>query len=383
MTENRLTEDDLRLLADSARDYAEGATALARVRDLRGTAPGYEADALSRFAALGWTAVAVPERCGGAELPVAAAGAVLRALGTRLAAEPLTDLALVPASLLSRLPQGAPTDALLSDIAQGTAQRALAWSESHAPDPALAWHTRATRNASGFTLQGTKRFVPHARDGWLVTATTPDGLAVLRVDADADGLQREVDFRVDGVASDTLVFDGTPATLLACGDTVPTALAGALDDGALLACAEMLGVMATALDTTLDYIKTRTQFGQTVASFQAVQHRMVDLHILHQMAISSYEAGVQTAMGNADALERAMAVSQAKARCSDAVLRIAQDAVQYHGAIGFTDECDIGLYLKRALVLAPAYGNATFHRARFRRLLQAQTTAHEHVPEAA
>lgn len=367
MTEQSITDDELRILADSARDYAAGSSALAQLRALRGSDPGYEADALARMAAMGWTGITVPQRCGGLGLGLQAAGAVLQALGAKLAAEPLIDLALLPAALLSRLPAGPAIDDLLAAVGRGERASALAWSESHRPDPALAWGVRAEPVASGHLLHGRKRFVAAAPGGWLVSASTPQGPALLHVSVDAPGVVRNTSARVDGVASSTLEFAGAPARLLAAGDGVAPALEDALDDAALLSCAEMLGIMETALQTTLHYIRTRVQFGQPVASFQAVQHRMVDLHILQQVAISACAAGLRVADSvHASRSERALAVNQAKARCSDAVLRITQDAVQYHGAIGFTDECDVGLYLKRALVLAPAFGNAVFHRARFR-----------------
>jgi len=127
----------------------------------------------------------------------------------------------------------------------------------------------------------------------------------------------------------------------------------------------LLGVMSRALELTLTYVGQREQFGRAIGSFQAIQHRLVDLFIQQELSRNTLARAVAVFDTTHDPARRAAAVSAAKARASDAALLITRQAIQLHGGIGFTDECDIGLYMKRALVLAAWLGNAGVHRARF------------------
>jgi alkylation response protein AidB-like acyl-CoA dehydrogenase len=119
---------------------------------------------------------------------------------------------------------------------------------------------------------------------------------------------------------------------------------------------------------TIDYLKTRVQFGKAIGSFQALQHRAVDLHIHKELSLAVLEDAVTQLDREPDAPLRALIASRVKARCSDAALKITRETIQLHGGIGFTDEHDIGLYLKRALTLAAWLGNASAHRRRYAEL---------------
>jgi alkylation response protein AidB-like acyl-CoA dehydrogenase len=146
------------------------------------------------------------------------------------------------------------------------------------------------------------------------------------------------------------------------------ALEAARDAATLVASAELLGVMKRALDMSLDFMRTRVQFGKPIGSFQALQHRAVDLYVQQQLASAVLEDTLRRFGKARDATARAVLASRLKARCSDAALRIVRETIQIHGAIGFTDEYDAGLYLKRALVLSAWLGNAALHRRRYARL---------------
>jgi alkylation response protein AidB-like acyl-CoA dehydrogenase len=123
--------------------------------------------------------------------------------------------------------------------------------------------------------------------------------------------------------------------------------------------------MSRALEMSVDYMKTRVQFGKPIGSFQALQHRAVDLYIQQQLASAALEDSLRALDTEPEPRRRAAIVSRLKARCSDAGVRITREAIQIHGAIGFTDEYDAGLYLKRAMVLAAWLGNGTQHRRRY------------------
>ena len=126
--------------------------------------------------------------------------------------------------------------------------------------------------------------------------------------------------------------------------------------------------MERALEMSLDYLRTRVQFGKPIGSFQALQHRAVDLYIQQELSSAVLDEALAFLDSGPDARARAAAASRVKARCSDAALRITREAIQLHGAIGFTDEYDAGLYLKRALTLAAWLGGAAWHRRRYARL---------------
>jgi alkylation response protein AidB-like acyl-CoA dehydrogenase len=126
--------------------------------------------------------------------------------------------------------------------------------------------------------------------------------------------------------------------------------------------------MKRANEMSLDYMKTRVQFGKAIGSFQALQHRAVDLYIQQELA----DAVLRDVIGQLDDapadIARALAASRAKSRCADAALAITRAAIQFHGAIGFTEDCDVGLYVKRAMTVSAWLGNARTHRARYARL---------------
>ena len=188
------------------------------------------------------------------------------------------------------------------------------------------------------------------------------------VEQGAPGIALELEVLADGRQFGTLKLDDVVVPrerVVATGDIARNALERALDHATAIASAELYGVMSRALDMSVDYMKTRTQFGRPIGSFQALQHRAVDLYIQRELASAVLEQGLRELDRAPPSHVRAATASRMKARCSDAALRITREAIQIHGAIGFTDEYDAGLYLKRALVLAAWLGNGATHRRRY------------------
>ncbi|HET7160460.1 MAG TPA: acyl-CoA dehydrogenase, partial [Burkholderiales bacterium] len=233
--------------------------------------------------------------------------------------------------------------------------------------------TQAGTSESGIVLNGVKRFVSPATsvDGYIVSARDGGEHALFWVPASSAGLTLTIVPRADGTHSGALSLidvQTDAAHRIGCGEQACLALAMAVDEAIVMTSAELFGVMDAALAITLDYMKTRVQFGKPIGSFQALQHRAVDLYIQKELALGAVDDAVRGLDRGVDAKRRSLLASRAKSRCADAALMITRDAIKLHGAIGFADECDIGLYLQRALVLSAWLGNGATHRRRYSRL---------------
>ncbi len=194
---------------------------------------------------------------------------------------------------------------------------------------------------------------------------------------DANGLvvrlvqKSEVTFHLealqDGGLATTIEAPDDSGRLLT-GDVGP-AFAKAFDEAALATSAYLLGVSERAFEMTLDYLKVRRQFDQSLAAFQALQHRMVDMKIQLTLCRASVEGAAAALDAGVDSTARALAVSRAKSRAADTAMLVAREAIQLHGAIGYTDEYDVGLFVRKAMVVANQYGTAAAHRSRYAALV--------------
>ncbi|WP_373797840.1 acyl-CoA dehydrogenase, partial [Achromobacter insuavis] len=221
-----------------------------------------------------------------------------------------------------------------------------------------------------YVLNGEKRHVlPGAGvDGWLVTADGERGTALFFVAAGTPGVTAQVHARADGGAACHLAIESAvvPADALLARDGVLDAVDEALDLGRLMQSAELAGVARQALADSVAYLNTRQQFGRPLASFQALQHRLVDAAMQVELASNSLlDALDALAARPGDATLRKTVASRAKARAARAGLEAARLAIQLHGAIGYTEECDVSLYFRSALHLAAWLGNAAAHRQRY------------------
>jgi alkylation response protein AidB-like acyl-CoA dehydrogenase len=232
----------------------------------------------------------------------------------------------------------------------------------------------AARAGKGLTLKGRKRFIGSAgiADGFLVSAKSPDGTVLAYVPAKSRGVAVDVTETVDGCGSGALTLDGVEVPeghVVAGANRGPEAIARTAEAAVLGVSAELLGIMEAANTIALDYIKTRVQFGRPIGAFQVLQHKAVNQYVEVELTRSLLYQAVQTI----DAGNGAPAFfSAVKARSSQSALEVTKGAIQLHGAIGFTDEHDIGLYFKRAMALASLWGTAAQHRARFAALADAE-----------
>ena len=354
------------MLRDMAREWTKNespVSAFRKVRDAGGDR-GYDAAAYKSMADMGWAGVIIPEEFGGSEFGWLSLGLVIEETGKTLTASPLAATSLAASALVS-----GGSDAIkaewLPKLASGEAVGAIAIDEGARHDPA-AIATTATQSADGWILNGGKSFVHEAHGASLlvVAAKTDDGIALFAVRADASGVtlstRKLTDARSHANIALTNVAVSADAKL---GDANVYDLV--LDRARVIASAEMLGMAEHSFQVTLDYLKQRVQFGEIIARFQALQHRMADLFTKIELMRSAVEGALAALDSGSDVSALA---SVAKATANDVLHLVSREVIQLHGGIGMTDEYDIGFYIKRARVLENAWGSSSFHRNRFAQL---------------
>ena len=357
------------MLSNSVTDFARNMD-VARARKLRDTKMECDRALWKQMAEMGWLGVLVPEEYGGMGLKLADMAIVAQGLARVLVPEPLTATAVMAARVLSDSRNEVLKDKLLSGLVAGDILPAVAWQEEAGSLDAANIKAEATPFEGGYRVNGSKRFVigaTHA-DGYIVSANAKDGMQLLWIPKDSAGVKVDFDMLADGRQSATINFKDVAVTkdhVINSGAAAAKSLARAIDHTAVIASAELTGIMGRSLELTLEYLKTRVQFGKAIGSFQALQHRAVDLYIQQELSGAVLNDVLTALDEEPDDKTRSAAASRAKARCTDAALLITRQSIQMHGAIGFTEDCDVGLYVKRAMTLAAWLGNGNAHRRRY------------------
>ncbi|PUA19549.1 acyl-CoA dehydrogenase family protein [Glaciimonas sp. PCH181] len=346
-TDQSEREQNVRLVRDSADGLLKGRGGISRMRSQRFTAQGFDRAIWSEICEMGWLGMRLPEEIGGSGMGMLESVQVALAAGTHLVPEPLIS--------------GMCTSALLDEVAleqylSGAKIFVPAWQEAtNSLDPVGG----DTQYSEG-TVTGRKRFVWQGSevDGFVVS--TPQGCML--VEAKDEGVSIHSTPTQDGGHWADIELNRAVARPL------PGNMSSSIEEAALLEASYLLGSAQAALSMTLEFMNSRKQFDKPIGSFQALQHRAADLKIF--LALS--EASVENAARAFDAQEplavRQAAVSRAKARCSDTALLVTRQAVQLHGAIGYTDEYDVGLFLRSAMCHSVMAGSSAVHRARFGQL---------------
>jgi alkylation response protein AidB-like acyl-CoA dehydrogenase len=275
-------------------------------------------------------------------------------------------------SSLTACPAGAERDRLIADIAAGRILATTAWQPATGATSTASTPVEAYRHDNHYHLSGDCYFVAVPQAEFILAAAKLDGVTELFAIRRGPGTALGLNWLADGSQAAKVHFetDIPLAARLSAGVDMSSALDDAVDAATLSTSAEILGVMERSLTLTRDYISTRRQFGRAIGTFQTLQHQLVDMWIQVQLtraaltgALSRFRASDTTRP------DRASAASSAKARASQAALFVAERAIQLHGAIGMTDEYELGVYVNRALVLASQFGNATAHRRRYSELV--------------
>jgi alkylation response protein AidB-like acyl-CoA dehydrogenase len=317
---------------------------------------------------LGLLGAALPEALGGMEAGAVAHGLLMEGFGRHLMAQPYVSSLVMASALLDRSDDAQAQ--WLSDAAGARAIIVPALADGPADHDLDAAATRAAVGPDGVLLNGSKVLVRDAplADCFIVLARyegVDDEVPVLlMVPADAPGITRE-DFRtIDGATGSHLGFASVrlaPDSVLASGNEARARAETAVDAAIVAVCAEALGVMQAMLAQTIEYARQRKQFGKPIASFQVLQHRMVDMSV----AIEQAESITRVARGKLAAADRSEVVSAAMALVAKSCRKVAQDAVQIHGAIGIADETPISRYFRRALAIETQFGGREHHLSRY------------------
>jgi alkylation response protein AidB-like acyl-CoA dehydrogenase len=362
--------DEQQQLADSLRKYLAQNYGFEQRKAILQSAGGSSAQAWAAFAEMGLTAIALPEADGGFGGGAVELMPVMEACGAALVVEPLLDHVALGARLAARAGSDAQRAALLPGAIDGSGMLALAYLEPGQRYELVPQTTTARAEGGGWVLDGAKGVVVGAplAARLLVSAHTGDGVSLFVVDPRAAGVTLNPYRTVDGQRAADLRFAGVrlgaDALLGAAGEALPL-LDEAVDFATALQCADAVGAMQFANETTLEYLKTRKQFGVPIASFQVLQHRMVEMFIQTEQARSMAILAASKVDAGLPAAQRQRAVSGAKIRIADAARHVSQEAVQLHGGMGMTEELKISHTFRRLTTIGQRFGDVDHHLQRY------------------
>ncbi len=361
------------LLAAAVKKFLREHSPMGEVRRAAKSAQGFTDAVWQKLAELGWVGLLVPESEGGSGLSFVDAALLFEEIGRGLLPSPLLPTLLASAALVEHGSTAQKTRYLPS-LARGELVAAPALLERAQRLDADGVQARALVDGQDHVLSGEKAFVPDAGSAalFVVAARAERGVGLFLVERAQQGVQAQSFPLIDTTKRmGTLVLNSVrvaPEAVLGAPEAGAAALSRLLDQGALLTAAEMIGAAQAALDMTVEYAKTRRQFGERIGKFQGVKHPLAEDHVELETARSLVYYAAWKLSAEPD--QAARSVSMAKAYATDAFTRIALDAIQLHGAIGYTAEYDAQLYYKRAKWARPQFGDADHHYDRIAALAE-------------
>lgn len=373
--------DEQKLLKDSVDRFVERAYEFEARNKLLESDEGFSRDHWGTFAELGWLGVPFSEEQGGFGGGMAEAAVIMNGLGKGLVLEPFLPTVVLGGGLLARAGAGEDIERLV----EGHLQLAFGFAEPRSRYNLAHVETSAEAAGDGFVLSGHKAVVFNApaADKIVVSARTAggvreaEGITLFVVDGSADGVTVRGYPTVDGLRAGEVMLDnvkvGADAILGEADNALPL-IEQVIDRGIAAVCAEAAGIMEHMVWSTRDYLKTREQFGVPLSKFQVLQHRMADMFMDAEEALSmAYMAALRA--DDPDPVVRAHGVSAAKAFIGQAGRRVGQEAIQMHGGMGVTQEMPISHYFKRLTMIDTMFGNADFHLARVSDLMETPAAA--------
>lgn len=335
---------------------------------------GYSQATYERFAEFGWTAVPFTEEDGGFGGGPVELMLLMEQFGRGLVIEPYLASIVMAGGALRHSGSAEQKAQWLPGLIDGSITGALACQEPHGRFNLARVATRAQRHDGAWQLSGHKAVVLNARDASVIIVpartageiTDRDGISLFALKQGTKGVSLRSYPTVDGLQAADVMLDGVHIGADAMIGKEGHGLAileRAIDDATLAVCAEAVGIMAVLVDKTVEYSKSRKQFGLPIGAFQALQHRMVEMFMEHEQTRSLlYMAAMKLAAGAEDAGQGLHAL---KYQVGRAGRRIGQEAVQIHGGMGVTDELDVAHYFKRLTTIELSFGNADDHLGRY------------------
>ena len=361
---NLAFSDEQEELRRSVRRFLADKSPESEVRRLMATEQGYDPDVWAQMARqLGLPGLAIPEKFGGSGFSFVELVVVLEEMGRALLCAPFFSTVVLAGGALLASGDDAAQKEFLPGIASGELLATLALTEDSARWDEAGVTTAATAAGNEFRLAGHKSFVidGHLADLILVAAQGAGGVSLFAVAGDAPGLVRESLPTMDQTRKQArLTFDQVPARLVGAEGQGWPIVARALDGAAVALAAEQVGGAERVLEMSVEYAKTRIQFGRPIGSFQAIKHKCADMLLAVESAKSAAHYAAWTAAENNDELP--VMASLAKAYCSDAYFQTASETIQIHGGIGFTWDHPAHLYFKRAKSCELLLGDPAYHR---------------------
>lgn len=339
--------ENARMMVDSARAVVPGDGSVERVRKTRFQGAGFDREVMRQVAELGFFLIRVEEDEGGFGLGMRETCELMRVLGGGLLPEPVLSSMMSGALLQSALPE---------TVRTGEEVIVMAWQDQTG---SLSW----AGGARGGTIDGHKVNVPGAEGADLFAVITSNGVAL--VPRDAAGLAVTGAETLDGGRIGSLSFASVDVEFLPC-----ERIKAVLEDATLGHSAYLMGLAERALDITLDYLRMRKQFGQPIGSFQSLQHRATEMKIQLELSRAAIFATARRFDTGADPMTRAQSVARCKLRAAQMTMLVMREAVQMHGAMGITDEADIGLYVRKAMTEVNFFGPPRVHRQILANLLE-------------
>ena len=360
--------EEQQLLADSVRRFlAKDYTFEAR-RKIVSSEEGYSAAVWSQLAEMGLTGLPFSPDHGGFGGGAVDLMGVMEAAGDAMLVEPYLPTIGLGAQFVARAGSDAQKKAILPAVVEGKLKMAFAHTEKGARYNLAKVDAQAGKSGGGWEITGEKFVVlgAPAAEKFVVSANAEKGLSLFLVDAKSAKVKPYV--TLDEQRAGDVSFSKAPGELLGAEGGALPVIEEVIDFATALICAEAVGAMKFACDTTLEYLKTRKQFGVPIGTFQALQHRMVDMYVSYEQAKSMACLAASKADGAADAKDRARAISAAKIKIADNCRHISQEAIQLHGGMGMTEEMKVSHSFRRLTMIAQQFGDAEHHLARFAKL---------------
>jgi len=364
--------EDQNMLKDSAKSFCTDNTPISQLRSLRDTKDenGFDKGTWQQMVELGWAGITVPEEFGGLGFGYMGLGVVMEECGRTLTASPLFATAVLGASAILHGGSQVQKSELLGQIVAGDLLLALALEESPHHNP-YGVSASAESFGDGYKVSGSKKFVldGHVANKIVVAARSSgqagdrDGLTLVLVDREAEGVSVTRTIMADSRNAANIEFDGAAGVLLGEEGKGADVLDPVLDAGRILLSAEMLGGIQECFERTIEYLKTREQFGVPIGSFQALKHRAAQMFCEVELSKSVVLEALSALDDDTDQI--AELSSLAKARLNDTYNLVSSEGIQMHGGIGMTDEYEIGFFLKRSRVCEHTLGGSAFHRDRY------------------